>query len=344
MIRIRGPWEHTVALWLLLVGMTAPATAPAAARAAEPATAATPVLGDHYPERVVRFPGGVSSYADVVYAQYPGYRPQILDLYLPPARKGAARAATHPLIVHVHGGGWVGGHTRHAATFTDFPRLLASLAARGYIVASIEYRLANEATSPAQVQDVKAAIKWLRAHAPQYGIDATRVAVWGGSAGGHLAALVGTSCGARELEPPAAADASVNAASDCVQAVATWYGVFDVAPLAAQANMAMMLGCAKDAPCSDEQVRIASPVRYLDSQDPPFLLIHGEADQTVDVSQSRNFHAALQAAHVPGELLVIPGVDHSFVGATAEITHAAAIQALHRTFAFFDATVGARPH
>ena len=313
------------------------ATQTAAAGRLEPATAATPVPGDYYPERRVAFPGGVTGYADVIFAQYPGFRPLILDLYVPPAAPGAAMPAARPLIVQVHGGGWVAGHTRQASVFENYPEVLASLSARGYVVASVEYRLSGEVQSPLQVQDVKAAIKWLRAHAAQYGIDKDRVGIWGGSAGGHLTGLVGTSCGAPELAPP-----GDSKESDCVQAVATWYGVFDMAPVKDQPPVAKMLGCSAEKPCTAEQVRVASPVRFLDSRDPPFLLIHGADDKTVDVSQSRNFHAALQAAGVRGELMVIPGVDHSFVGKSAEVTRAAALQALNRTLAFFDATIGSQ--
>ncbi len=329
-----GKWlALTASLALYACLPTIQAAQNGAAAYGEPATAARAVPEDRYPERKIGFPGGVTGYPDLVYAQYPGFRPLIIDVYTPPAGTGSV----HPLIVEVHGGGWMGGHTRQSGAFENFPTVLASLAARGYVVASVEYRLSGEVRSPLQVQDVKAAIKWLRANAAKYGIDKERVGIWGGSAGGHLSALVGTSCGAPELEPPG--DSSE---SDCVQAVATWYGIFDMQPISSQAPVARMLGCTTDQPCTDEQVRIASPIRYLDSKDPPFLLIHGDQDKTVDVSQSRNFYAALQTAKVRGELLVIPDVDHSFIGKTPESTHAASIQALNRTIEFFNSTIGTR--
>ena len=160
------------------------------------ATAAHPVLEDRYPERRTAFAGGVVGFADLTYSVLPGFRPLRLDLYQPPGAPGS-----HPLVVFIHGGGWMSGHTRHSGAFEDWPGVLASLAAKGYVVASLEYRLSGEAPFPAAIQDVKAAIRWLRARAPQYGIDRQRAIVWGGSAGGQLAALAATSCGAAALRP-----------------------------------------------------------------------------------------------------------------------------------------------
>ena len=130
------------------------------------ATAAHPVLEDRYPERRTAFAGGVVGFADLTYSALPGFRPLRLDLYQPPGAPGS-----HPLVVFLHGGGWMSGHTRHSGAFEDWPGVLASLAAKGYVVASVEYRLSGEAPFPAAIQDIKAAIRWLRARAPQYGID-----------------------------------------------------------------------------------------------------------------------------------------------------------------------------
>jgi acetyl esterase/lipase len=105
------------------------------------------------------FPGNVSATFDLVYGSLRGFRPLTLDIYQPPAR-----TTPLPLVVFVHGGGWNGGDTRHAASFPDFPRALAALSAQGYVVASVSYRLSGEARFPAAVQDIKAAIRWLRGH------------------------------------------------------------------------------------------------------------------------------------------------------------------------------------
>ena len=125
-------------------------------------------------------PTGVVGLADVTYAVIPGFRPLRLDLYLAPG----ATNKPHPLVIFVHGGGWQSGHTRHSGAFADWPGVLASLAAKGYVVASVEYRLSGEARFPAAIQDVKSAIRYLRVHSSEYGIDPARAVIWGGSAAG----------------------------------------------------------------------------------------------------------------------------------------------------------------
>lgn len=303
----------------------------------EPRIGAKPVLEDRYPERRVSFPGGVTGLADQTYATMSGFRPLTLDLYLP-ARQASGGA---PAIIYVHGGGWTSGHTRHAGAFENWPEVLASIAATGYVVASVNYRLSAEAASPAAEHDVKSAVRWLRAHAARYNVDKGRVGIWGGSAGGQLAALAGTSCGVQALEP-SAADDKAPVESDCVQAVVAWYGVFDLTPLASTGvpppTVASYLGC-EEGSCSEDKIAPASAIRFVDRSDPPFLLIHGALDKTVALSQSEKFHAALLAGAVKSQLLVLPDVDHSFVGGTAELTRSASLRALHATIDFFDATL-----
>lgn len=292
-------------------------------------TAAVPVLEDRFPEAPTSFPGGVQAWRDVTYQTLPGYRPQIVDIYVPPT------PGPHPLILYIHGGGWIGGHTRHSGAFADFPRVLAALAAEGFTVASLEYRLAGEARFPAQLQDANAALRFLRSNAARYRIDPARVGVWGGSAGGHLAALTALSCRDTKLDPAAASDG-------CVQAAVTWYGVYDFAPMNVAADAgsppARLLGCATS--CAAEAVRDVSPVAQIDGRDPPFLLIHGVQDKVVPVAQSRLGEAALRRAGVPVEAIYIAGVDHSFIGSSAEATHKASMQALDATFDFFHAKLG----
>src|SRR5688572_309228 len=153
-----------------------------------PATEAQAVVADRYPASRVQFPAGVIGMPDVVYNTIPGYRPLRLDLYLPADAPNAA-LARHPLTLFVHGGGWESGHTRHASAFANWPLVLASIAARGFVVASVEYRLSGEAKFPAAVVDVQSALHWLRAHDARYRIDRDRVALWGPSAGAQIAAL-----------------------------------------------------------------------------------------------------------------------------------------------------------
>jgi acetyl esterase/lipase len=156
--------------------------------AARPVTAdisGAVVSADRFPATTAAFPGGVTARPDVVYWTPPGgFQPQTLDLYRP------AGEGPHPLVIYVHGGGWVGGTARNAGTFENFPGVLADLASRGYVVASVNYRLAGEARFPGAIQDVKAAVRYLRANAASLGVDPDKVLIWGSSAGGQLAGLV----------------------------------------------------------------------------------------------------------------------------------------------------------
>jgi acetyl esterase/lipase len=324
-----------------------------------PAVSDHPIVEDHYPARQVTFAGGVIGLPDLVYSQPAGFRPLTLDVYLPPSDLKPPKGG-FPLILHVHGGGWSAGHSRHAGALADFPAVLASLAAKGYVVASLNYRLSGEAPFPAAEKDVKVALRWLRARAADYHMDPAKAGIWGGSAGGHLAALAAVTCNEPTLDPigpikPGAIDgegrplpanplAALAPVSDCVQAAVTWYGVFDFATLDAQAKrppagpagnaQTAFLGCT-DKACGVSE-KAASPISYVDPSDPPFLLIAGMADRTVPYQQTVEFEGALKAAHVPVETILIPDVDHSFIGRTPAATREATLKAVAATFAFFD--------
>jgi acetyl esterase/lipase len=327
-----------LALTLLLLA------GPGAAWASDPAVAITtrPVSEDRYPERRTAWPRNVISMADVTYANPVGFRPLTLDLYRP-----ADVNVAHPLVVFVHGGGWQSGHTRHSGAFENWPAVLAMLTARGYVVSSVEYRLSGEARFPAAIDDVRAAIRWLRGHASEFGIDRSRALIWGGSAGGQLAALAAMDC--RPSAP--AASAPLDSESSCVQGLIAWYGIFDFASLAAQSSNgpqnpdnadsapSRYLGCALSK-CAPAELAAASPAAFVDSSDPPVLLIHGVGDRTVPIQQSRDFLALLKSKGVAAELIAIPGVDHSFIGADANATRAASEQALDASLAFIDRTIG----
>jgi acetyl esterase/lipase len=316
-----------------------------------PEIAAEVVQTDQYPVAQVVFPNDVEGLPDVVYSQPAGYRPLRLDLYLP-AETAERPADGFPLVVFIHGGGWMGGDTRRTGAFADFPDVLASLAARGYVIASVEYRLSGEAIFPAAIEDVKAAIRWLRANAAKYGIDPARALTWGVSAGGHLAALAAVSCKAAALEPAQTPGAAK--ASDCVQGAVAWYGVFDLATIAAQARRDKALSRdVRDAPewrllgcfaskCKKGRIAAASPVTYVDANDPPMLLIVGDADRTVPYHQTLEMADKLTAAGVPNDLMVLSGVGHSFIGTTPEQTRDANLKALDATFRFIDQTLRSR--
>jgi acetyl esterase/lipase len=320
-----GRGLFTAAAGLLLAGsaISAERDFPVSDRAA---------LDDVYPERKVSFADGVTGYPDVVYSTLPGFRPLVVDIYTPP--DGATR---RPLVLFIHGGGWTGGHTRHSGALSDFPGVLAKLASEGFVVASLEYRLTGEAPFPAQLQDARAALRYLKANAAKYGIDPSRTGVWGGSAGGHLAALAALSCGETGVDP-----APAPPGSECVQAAVIWYGVFDFAPMLAREAgapsgdnaMNALLRC-RPAECPESLVAQASPASHINAGDPPFLLIHGENDRVVPVAQSRDAERALKAAGVPVESIYVPGADHSFVAATPAATRAATLKATNATFDFF---------
>jgi acetyl esterase/lipase len=296
------------------------------------------VRDDVFPRQPVPFANGVVALPDVEYSNLIGYRPLLLDIYMP-----QKTAVPRPLVIWIHGGGWNRGDSRTSGAIADYPATLAALAAHGYVVASVNYRLSGEARFPAQIQDIKAAILFLRANAANYGIDPARVLLWGGSAGGHLAALAATSCGIAEFEPEpstgrltrAAADAArLPAASDCVQGAVIWYGIFDLSKLPGK-NADMLLGC--NAASCPGKAGLASPLTHVSASTPPMLLIHGLADTEAPVQQSRAMAERLQKAGVPVETLFIPGVDHGFIGKTPDITRDANLKALQRSFDYIDA-------
>jgi dipeptidyl aminopeptidase/acylaminoacyl peptidase len=184
---------------------------------------------------------------------------------------------------------------------------------------------------------------------------------WGDSAGGHLAGLAGVSCGATHLEPvqnikSAAPDTKLDTVgvandSDCVQGSISWYGVFDIATIAKQAREEhalsrdvadapewRLLGCFAVA-CGLEKIAAASPVAYVDAQDPPMLLIVGAEDRTVPHQQTLEMEGKLKSVGVPHDLIVLPGIDHNFIGKTADQTRDANLKALSATFDFIDKTM-----
>lgn len=262
----------------------------------------------NYPQTVT-FPNGVAM-TEMVYSTLPGFRPLTLDLYQP-----QGKSDPRPVLIFIHGGNWVGGDSRHDSPFGDFPGLLASIAARGYVVASVNYRLAGEAHFPAAVLDVKTAIRFLRTHASDYNLDGTRFAAWGVSAGGHLASMIAVSCGVSGLEPASAGDEKPP--SDCVQAAIDWCGLIDLEtiytdfgkPVPDTSVEGAFLGC-EPALCPLEVAHNASPLTYVSAMSPSFLIQHGDADTTVSVKQSQELYDALKAQGVPAELVIYPGVAH----------------------------------
>lgn len=242
---------------------------------------------------------------DIPYAATSNPR-QRLDLYLPKA-PGSSRL---PVIVYVHGGGWLQGDKADGAV-----RLMPYVRSGAYAGVSVGYRLSGEATWPAQIHDGKAAIRWIRAHAGEHGLDPERIAVWGRSAGGHLALMLGVSGDAPELEGDLGPHTGVSSRVACV---ANYFGVSEILALLGQesdfdrtsphAFEALLIG----GPLRDnaDKARSASPVTYVSPNDPPVLTAHGTADRTVPYDQAVRLDAALKKAGVPSHLVTVPGAGH----------------------------------
>jgi len=231
-----------------------------------------------------------------------GHERQKLDLYLP---READPSGKRPLLVWVHGGAWLGGSKDRppALRFVD----------QGYVVASINYRLSQHAIFPAQIEDCKAAIRWLRANASRYGYDPNRIGVWGASAGGHLVALLGATGDVKEF------DVGPNAGvSSRVQAVCDFFGPTDFTKMSSFPST--MKHDAPDSPESKliggpiqenkDKVRRANPITYVTKDDPPFLIVHGDKDPLVPHNQSEILLDALQKTGVEATLYTVPGGGH----------------------------------
>ncbi|MBI1355214.1 MAG: alpha/beta hydrolase fold domain-containing protein [Acidobacteria bacterium] len=268
------------------------------------AASATAASAQQAPSRPP-LPAGVRLEPDLVYASTP-QKELRLDLYRP-EQPPAERL---PLVVWIHGGGWRNGSKEQA-------RLAVPLVPQGYVVASINYRLSGDATFPAQIHDCKGALRWLRAHADEYGIDPRRVGVWGSSAGGHLVALLGTSGGVRELEGDVGGNLRFSSA---VQAVCDFYGPTDLLQMDAHSISKRIV---HDAPQSPESLLIGGPIQdhpdkvarlnpisYVTPDDPPFLIVHGDKDPLVPFHQSELLEAALEKAGVPVSLYKVVGGEH----------------------------------
>ncbi|MET8042057.1 alpha/beta hydrolase [Micromonospora sp. NPDC005215] len=249
-------------------------------------------------------------YRDIIAHTVPGFRPLTLDLVVPAEAPGPV-----PVLVWIHGGAWLFGSPKQPADWLMEVDPFTAAIRAGFAVASAQYRLSGEAPFPAQLDDVKAAVRWLRRHGDQVGVDRARIGVWGESAGGHLAALVA-------LTGNDQADSRVGAA-------VCWYAPANLSTMQSQAHPAATIDHdAADSPESlligaaltehPELSRAASPITYVTDQAPPMLLIHGDQDVVVPVGQSEEFAAALTATGAEVELLVVPGADHCFGGVPLE--------------------------
>ncbi|MBA2247496.1 MAG: alpha/beta hydrolase [Chloroflexia bacterium] len=252
-------------------------------------------------------------------------------LFLDILRPDNSETTARPAVVWVHGGGWQAGQRQ--------PNPNRTLAEHGFVTATISYRLSQEAIFPAQIHDVKAAIRFLRGNHERFGIDPDRIGVWGHSAGGHLAALAGVAGNVPELE----GDGGTPGVSSVVQAAV---------PLSPPTRL--------DQPTSNQDLdsaqrqllghsvvhraeldrlaRLASPATHARADTPPFLIVHGVVDNLVTIEDARALAAALATAGAPVTLRELPGVDHSDVAILGPID-GPITPVHHEIVAFFEATL-----
>ena len=242
--------------------------------------------------------GEVRVVRDLEFSRPDDGEPLLLDLYLPARPVGPL-----PTILWLHGGAWRVGDRSLC------PDLERYFACRGYAMANIEYRLSGQARFPAALEDVRAAVRWLRTHASSYGLDAAAIGIWGSSAGAHLGTLAATT--AREDD-------------DRVQAVVEGYGPTDLALGDSQSLDGGLVHDAPDAPetqllgarisdADSQLLRACNPVAHVTSIAPPFLILHGSDDLFVPPAQSRLLHDALVAADVESTFYLIDGYKHGFL-------------------------------
>lgn len=292
-----------------------------------PAPSPVPIPVPVEPEPFIP-PAGVVMHEDVLVGMA-GNR----QIYASIAVPAAAPSAPMPAMVYIHGGGWNHGDRKQA-----LGNISNYVLKRGYIGVSLSYRLTPEAPFPAQIQDVKLGIRFLRAHAGQYFIDPSRIGVWGSSAGGHLASLLGTTGdmpagqlitldnGNTVQTPDLGGNGGWPEYSDKVQAVADWFGPVDFTTEFANnySSVTALLG-GKKAFTVPNEARLAMPGTYASPDDPPFWIRHGDADKTVPYQNSVSFANQLTAAGVPVvDFKLVPGQGHGFTGTASETANAEA--------------------
>lgn len=243
----------------------------------------------------------VEEHLDLVFATVDGKELK-LDLWVPESKRRP------PLLVWIHGGGWRGGSKSKVP--------LRPLVHEGFAIASISYRFSETAIFPAQIHDCKGAIRWLRAHAGDYGYDADWIAVGGSSAGGHLALLLGTSGGINDLEGEVGGHQD---RSSRVQLVLDYFGPSDFVlrgktqpdrAYTTKSGSFALLGGLREGKVDPKLEVVASPAHFVSNDDPPLLIFHGNRDETVLIDQSEHMVAEYQRAGLDVTLIVLEGAGH----------------------------------
>ncbi len=246
------------------------------------------------------FPQGTILHSNIPYNN-DTLQKHLLDIYLPANAK-----AKLPLVIFVHGGGWLSNNKY--ADISYMKKTVAEIVASGFALASIDYRFSTQAVFPAQMQDCNRAVSFLYDNADKYGLDKNRIAVMGFSAGGHLASLMGLAKNndIKNFFMPG------TSSRFNFKGVVDFYGPSELLLFPgsddAKSPEALLIGAA---PLTRPDLsRAASPVTYVDKNDPPFLIIHGEKDDMVSPKQSQLLSAWLGIAGVPNELIIVKGAPH----------------------------------
>ncbi|MFN0080294.1 MAG: alpha/beta fold hydrolase [Prosthecobacter sp.] len=248
---------------------------------------------------LIAFAACAETQTDIEYARV-GDLSLKLDLHRP-------QATNPPLIVYVHGGAW------RAGSKSDVP--IAKLLDHGFAIASVDYRLSTQAVFPAQIHDIKAAIRFLRAKSELFHLNTSRIAIIGSSAGGHLAALVGVTNGNKVLEGTIGEHLSQSSEVQCIVSLFGASNLQTILPQSTEFGLKMRVpalqlllgGQPTEKP---DLAKLASPVAHLDKDDTPLLLIHGDADPQMPPEQSQEMAQAYEALNLPVRLIMLPGSKH----------------------------------
>ncbi len=249
-------------------------------------------LADDEPEIVLS-----PSMADITYCTMDGV-PLKMDLYFPEKSQGTAQA-----LIYFHGGSFTSGDKRKGSGVIDIP----AMTARGYAVAAVNYRLMPDHRFPAEVLDGKCAIRFLRAHAIEYNLRVDKMGIWGGSAGGHLATMIGLTDGEPDFEAGEYLEQSSR-----VDVVVEMFGPTDLTlPMSWLQRLIMRRAFGTDDPKAEILLQ-ASPVRYVTKNTPPFLILHGEQDSAVPLEQAQVFYQKLRDAGNTVTLVSVKNANHNF--------------------------------
>jgi acetyl esterase/lipase len=259
---------------------------------------------------------------DVIYCTLDGL-PLRMDILYPFTGYGP-----WPVVIYIHGGAWMGGSKIDFSGDIDLPALRQA----GYMTVAVSYRLAPEYPFPAMIEDIKCAVRYLRANADEYNLDPNRIGARGSSAGGHLVSLLGLADESAGWDVGPYLDQSSR-----VQAVVDMYGPTDLGDPAFSGPVRhaifALLGVSDP---TDELLALASPLTYVTPDDPPFLILHGDQDDLVNLGQSQKLYDALAKAGVPAELIIVQGAGHGLKPLNGDYTVPTRAQVTELMIAFLD--------